>query len=79
MEKEEMDNTVAASEWKECWESLVNENMVLRQKYFDLRMLIKELLTHQRNGPEEDEEFWKYIAKSHAIRKRIRDFIGEDK
>ena len=48
-----------------------------RQKYFDLRMLIKELLIHQRNGPKEDEEFWKYIAKGHAIKKRIRDFIGE--
>ena len=55
----------------------MSDDVDYRKKYFDLRMLIKELLIHQRDGPDEDEEFWKYIAKSHAIRKRIRDFIGE--
>ena len=33
MEREDMDKIVAASEWKEYWESLINENTTLREHY----------------------------------------------
>jgi len=48
-----------------------------RQKYFDLRMLIKQLRRHERNHPEHGESFHQYDKEQNVLRKLIDDFIKE--
>ena len=41
MKMEDMDNIVAASEWKGYWESLINENTALRARVVRLEEALK--------------------------------------
>ena len=45
MEREDMDNIVAASEWKGYWESLINENSALQARVAGLEDALKEIST----------------------------------
>ena len=50
-----------------------------RQKYFDLRMLIKQLRKHEIDGiGGEDYPFKKYVAKRAYYQKLVDDFIKEE-
>lgn len=44
MKTEDMDNIIATSEWKGYWESLINENTVLRARVVRLEEALKEIL-----------------------------------
>ena len=50
-----------------------------RQKYFDLRMLIKQLRQHEGNPPEHGECFSRYDKKRAYYQKLVDDFIKEEK
>ena len=50
-----------------------------RKKYFDLRMLIKQLRRHEIDGVDEDYPFKKYVAKRAYYQKLVDDFIKEEK
>lgn len=51
-----------------------------RQKYFDLRILIKQLRMHEKCGiGDEDYPFRKYVAKRAYYQKLVDDFIKEEK
>jgi len=47
MEKEDMDNMVAASEWKGYWESLINENTALREELAAYKAMLFQAQTER--------------------------------
>ena len=47
MEREDMDNMVAASEWKGYWESLINENTALREELAAYKAMLFQAQTER--------------------------------
>jgi len=47
MEKEDMDNMVAVSEWKGYWESLINENTALREELAAYKAMLFQAQTER--------------------------------
>ena len=47
MEREDMDNIVAASEWKGYWQSLINENTALREELAAYKAMLFQAQTER--------------------------------
>ena len=57
----------------------ISSSGVYRQKYFDLKMLVKQLRTHEKEGVGSEEgAFKKYVAKRAFLQKLVDDFIKGD-
>ena len=73
MEREDMDNIVAASEWKGYWESLIDENIALRARVARLEELVQCLLDEDPNEQIAESGLTVLCAWRHDARRALEE------